>query len=872
MNTSLKIKIAFLCTVLVLAVITVVPSFYKDTPEWWQKYVAPKGLRLGLDLQGGMHLILKVNLQKAEENSLAFAASDLKDSLAEQGITVVQTPSSRPGTVVFTLPNSNGIDQVKKLVSADFSDMDITIEAQEGSFPRIFLSLKKSAKNYISKNAVDQSLEILRNRIDQFGVTEPVIVKQGTDEIVIQLPGIKDPKRAIKLLGDTAQLEFKLVADFPPASLANLIDQARQSGQWQDDQPTAVLNRAIDSLLPDNTTLYFEKEVDKQTRQERLIPLLLENKILMTGEMVKDAQVRVGGTFNEPYVSLDLTSRGGKLFGQITEKNVGRRMAIVLDGVVRSAPVIRERILGGSAQISGSFSHEEATDLAIVLRVGALPAPVDIVQNMTVGASLGMDSINKGLFSGLLGAGLVIVFMLLYYRLSGFVANTALFLNILLLFSGLAVFGATLTLPGIAGIILTIGMAVDANVLIFERMREEYSIGKSVRASIDGGFDNAFWSIVDSQVTSLITALALFLFGTGPVKGFAVTLTLGIIFNLFAALFYSRLVYDGINAIRPMKKLRFFELIKKPNLDYLKIRKITYTISAIFMIIGVVAMVQIGRGKANMGVDFSGGSLLQYRANSDFAIAEVRPLFAGTSLEGVDLQRVENEHRLMIKIKKSMTVIGDLEQQVSSVLQSGLPEKGFTLESQSEIGSTVSSVLKKQALMAVAISMLGVVIYLAFRFDIRFGVAAAIATFHDVILILGLCWMLNLEVTLLLVTALLTLAGYSLNDTVVVFDRIRENIGKLRDSGPDYLYRAINDSVNQVLSRTLVTSLTTIMVLAMLLFFGGSVLYEFTLTLLVGVLVGTYSSIFIASPILTFWDKKETGRTGAMNSKALRHG
>jgi len=851
MNTTLKLKLILLVTLFTIAVVTIVPSFYSQTPNWWKTYMAPEGLRLGLDLQGGMHLVLKVNLEKAEENALEFAATDLKDSLAEKSISAVRTTSTSAKTIIFTLPNVSAIDQVKEVVAEDFPDITTRIEAKEGSFPRIFLTLKDEKKDYIKIHAVEQSLEILRNRIDQFGVAEPVIIRQGNNEIVIQLPGVKDPKRALKLLGDTAQLEFKLVADSTGLNLGQLIDQARTAGQWSDGESLSKLNRSLQNSLPENTSIHFEKNTDQNTGRETLTPLLIENKILMSGEMIKDAQVRIGGNFNEPYVSLDMTGRGGKVFATITEKNVGRRMAIVLDEVVRSAPVIRERILGGSAQISGSFTHEDAADLAIVLRVGALPAPVDIIQNMTVGASLGQDSINKGLTSGIFGAILVLSFMIIYYRTSGIIANSALILNILFLFTGLAILNATLTLPGIAGIVLSIGMAVDANVLIFERMREEYALGKSVRSSVDSGFGKAFLTIIDSQVTTLITALALFMFGTGPIKGFAITLSLGIIFNLFASLFYSRTVFDLLNAVKPMKKLTFLQFTKRPNLDYLKIKNITYGISAIFITIGLIAFIQIARGKANMGVDFSGGSLLQYQASEDFTMSEIRKVFAENGMKDVNLQEVEGEHRLIIKIKKSEAVVANLNETVDEILSKNLAEKQFVLESQSEIGSSVSSVLRNKAIQAIIISLAGVIVYLALRFDIRYGLAAAIATFHDVLVVLGICWIMNVEITLLIVTALLTLAGYSLNDSVVVFDRIRENV---RKGGGKALASSINDSINQVLSRTVVTSLTSAMVLIALFFMGGSVIHDFAFALLMGVAVGTYSSIFIASPLLTIWE------------------
>lgn len=858
MNTALKLKLGFLFFIILLAVTTVVPSFYANTPSWWKKYMAPEGLRLGLDLQGGMHLVLQVNLQKAEENTLELAANDLKDTLAEESVTAVQTKSGSKDTIIFTLPNVSAVDKVQALIEDGFDEeLDVQVDAKEGSFPRIILQLSQEKKDYIKNNAVAQSLEIIRNRIDQFGVAEPVIIRQGADEIVIQLPGVKDPDRAMKLLGDTAQLEFKLVAETEGANIdqlvANAVESGQWSGKWQERDEVTELNRLLAGSLPANTAIYFERLVDKQTGIESSRPILLETKVLMTGDMVKNAQVRIGGTFNEPYVSLDMTSRGGKVFATLTEKNVGRRMAIVLDGVVKSAPVIRERILGGSAQISGSFSHEEASDLAIVLRVGALPAPVDVIQNMTVGSTLGKDSIQKGLLSGIFGALMVLGFMVIYYRLSGVIANFALTLNILFLFSGLAILNATLTLPGIAGIVLSIGMAVDANVLIFERMREEYALGKPVRSSIDGGFGKALWTIVDSQVTTLITAMALFLFGTGPIKGFAVTLSLGIIFNLFTALFCSRLIFDLLAAKRVITDLKFLQIIKKSNIDFMKVRTITFAISGVMVLIGLIAFFQIARGSANLGVDFSGGSLLQYKAEQPFSMAEVRTVFTSNGMEGINLQEVENENRLIIKVKKSEAVVANLSDQVNELFGRELADKGFVLESQAEIGSSVSAVLRNKAIQAILISLAGVIVYLAFRFDISFGLAAAAATFHDVLVVLGICWLLNIEITLLIVTALLTLAGYSLNDSVVVFDRIRENMKKLDKFR--LTNQVINGSVNQVLGRTIVTSLTSAMVLLSLFIFGGSVIHDFSFALLMGVLIGTYSSIFIASPLLTFWKR-----------------
>ena len=848
MNTNLKLKIGLLVTVILFSIMTIVPSFYAGAPNWWKKYLAPQGLKLGLDLQGGMHLVLRVDLDKAVENSLGLAASDLKEGLAEKNISAVQLESDDPAQIIFTLPNTGAVDTINQVIKEDFPNLDVKVEAEQGSFPRISLKLTADEIAFIRKNAVAQSLEIIRNRIDQFGVAEPVIIRQGEDEIVVQLPGVKDPDRAMGLIGQTAQLEFKLVADDAGLDLPQLIDQAVKSDQWKEGDSREQLNLALQGRLPKGTEVYFQRIIDNQTKRESKVPILLNSPILMTGEMVKNAQVRIGGTFNEPYVSLDLTGRGGKIFANITEKNVNKRLAIVLDNVVRSAPVIREKIMGGSAQISGNFTHEEATDLAIVLRVGALPAPVEIIQNLTVGASLGQDSINSGLSSGLFGAMLVLLFMVVYYRLSGVIADFALILNILFLFSGLAMLGATLTLPGIAGIILSIGMAVDANVLIFERMREEFELGKSVKSGVDSGFNKAFWSIVDSQVTTLITAMALFLFGTGPIKGFAVTLSLGIIFNLFAVLFCTRLIYDWLYSAKKLRELKFLRFTNKPNFDFMGVKKIAFGLSAVLVIMGLVSFVEILRGDANLGVDFSGGSMLQYKADKPFQLDEVRTVLNKSGFDSIDLQEVTGENRLIVKMKKSEDTVGHLGEEITKVLVTMEGDKGFVMESQSEIGSSISAVLRNKAIQAIAISLLGVLIYLAIRFDFSFGLAAAAATFHDVLAVLGICWLLNMEITLLLVTALLTLAGYSLNDSVVAFDRIRENMGKYHDKKFSDI---INLSINDVLGRTIVTSLTTALVLTALFFLGGSAIHVFSFALLIGIFIGTYSSIFIASPLLS---------------------
>ena len=857
MPTGLRWKYSLMAVLIAVSVVFVLPSFYKDTPDWFKKYIYSEGLKLGLDLQGGMHLILKVDVDQAVKNSADLAARDLKESLGRRQITLVRRRSPDPDKILFFLPNKDAVERVKAVLEDEFPSLELVEIKEEGKFPSLVLRLSPEEEKFIRENAVDQSLEIIRNRIDQFGVTEPVIVRQGEEEIVVQLPGIQDPERALKLIGQTAQLEFKLVDDEAGIDLGRLIRQAIDSGRLSAGYDAKALNTVLKGQIPRDDAVYFLKEVDYRTGRIRKTPILLKDKTLMTGDTVKTAHVRIGGTYNEPYVALEFTDRGARLFEKITSDNVGKRLAIILDGVVRSAPVIRERIGGGHAQISGSFTPDEASDLAIVLRAGALPAPISIIQNVTVGPSLGRDSIRHGLYSGLIGAAFVVVFMVVYYTLSGFIADIAMVLNLLFLMAVLSLFQATLTLPGIAGIILIIGMGVDSNVLIFERMREERALGKPLKAFIDGGYDKAFWTIVDAHVTTLITAIALFLFGTGPIKGFAVTLSAGIVINLFTAIFGTRMVYDGLLAKHALSNLRFFQLIRKTSLDFIGYRNFAFILSGILVILGLAGFVQIVRGAANLGVDFSGGTMVQYRADRPFTLDKVRAALANTGIEGYSLQEVTEEHVLIVRVKKSVATVGDIETGITNSLKEGLPGTRFVMESKAEIGSTVSRELRRKALIAIGISFAGIICYLAFRFNLSFGVAATAATFHDVLAVLGILFILNKEITLLTITALLTLGGYSLTDTVVVFDRIRENIKHYKKLP---FAEIINRSINEMLGRTIITSLTTMMVILCIFFLGGVVIHDFAFTLLSGVLIGTYSSVFVASPVVYLWHKGKAPR------------
>ncbi|PWB77538.1 MAG: protein translocase subunit SecD [Candidatus Methylomirabilota bacterium] len=483
-------------------------------------------LNLGLDLQGGMHLVLEVATEKAIENTVDRLVAEIRREAEKDNIPVARITREGIDRIRITLQAKEGLEGVRRILK-NYANLQ---QSGGADSTELVLSLASGEAKRIQESAVRQSLETIRNRIDQFGVAEPHIVQEGDRQIVVQLPGIKEPQRAINLIGKTALLEFKLVAE------------------------DANVAEAMAGKLPEGDQLLYLRSTDQQEKAGKL-PLVVQKRAVLTGDLLTSAQVQIDSQTNQPVVSIEFDREGTRLFGEVTAANVGRRLAIVLDDTIYSAPVIREKIPGGKAQISGSFNVEEARDLAIVLRAGALPAPVNIVSNLTVGPSLGLDSIEKGVRAAILGGVLVILFMAVYYKLSGVIANFALVLNLIWLVGALASLRATLTLPGIAGIILGIGMAVDSNVLILERIREELRLGKPVRSAIDGGYDKAFLTIIDAHVTTLITAFALFLFGTGPVKGFAVTLSLGVIFNLITALAGTRVVYDWMTRRWNLKTL-----------------------------------------------------------------------------------------------------------------------------------------------------------------------------------------------------------------------------------------------------------------------------------------------------------------------------
>ncbi|MCS6897905.1 MAG: protein translocase subunit SecD [Nitrospira sp.] len=528
-------RLGLLALVIVTSVVCSLPSYqplYQTLPAWMKTILPDKGIALGLDLQGGIHLVMEVDEDRAVEIVVDRTVTSLQDLLAEKNIPVESVKRTAPEQITIRFGDEGLKPSIQKLIDEypSFTEND-----SAGSANAVVWELRETESKRIKDSAINQALETIRNRIDQFGVTEPIVQRQGLKQIVVQLPGIKEPKRAKDLIKETALLEFKMLDEDNQMKL-------ELPARIPKDMEEEILRQFKDKI-PEGDEILFERAIDKETGREYRIPYLVKKRVMLTGDVLNDARVSIG-QFNDPYVSITFDSKGGQEFERITAENVKKRMAIVLDNTIYSAPVIQERIAGGRAQITGTFTTQEANDLAIVLRAGALPAPLKIVQDLTVGPSLGQDSIDKGLKATLIAGAAVVLFMIAYYRLSGVIADFALILNLVCLMGALSALNATLTLPGIAGIVLTIGMGVDSNVLIFERIREELRNGKAVRTAIDAGYDKALLTIIDSHVTTLITGVALFLFGTGPIKGFAVTLCLGIAINLFTALVGTKVIFD----------------------------------------------------------------------------------------------------------------------------------------------------------------------------------------------------------------------------------------------------------------------------------------------------------------------------------------
>jgi SecD/SecF fusion protein len=790
-----------------------------DLPDW----LPSKQLTLGLDLQGGSYMLLQVERQDIIKDRLTTTVDDVRRLLREAGIGY--TGLSGTGQIVqVRIRDEAQIEEAKNILSeltepvasgllGGGSIVEATIEETQSGQLRIVLT--DEGITYRVSSAVAQSIEVVRKRIDELGTTEPVIQRQGADRILVQVPGLDDPERLKSLLNQTAKLAFRMVDTSMP------------------------VQEAMDGRPPATSEVLFSTD-------DPPIPYLIQRSVLVSGENLVDAQAGYDQRTNEPIVSFRFDSKGGQRFGQATTQFVGLPFAIVLDEQVISAPVIREPILGGSGQISGNFTVESANDLAILLRAGALPATLTVIEERTVGPGLGADSIAAGEIAGLIGAVLVLAFMFVAYGMLGFIANLALIANVSMIIAILTMLGATLTLPGIAGIVLTVGMAVDSNVLIYERIREEHRSGRSLIQAIDAGFSRAFSTILDANVTTLIAAIILFYLGTGPVRGFAITLAIGIVTTVFTAFTFTRwMVAEWVRRKRPknMPKGMLDRVVRDFTFRFMTFRRFTFILSAVA---SVTAMALFATVNMNYGIDFKGGSMIEVQAKDGNAdVGDIRARLSELNLGDIQAQEFGTPRDVLIRVQ-AQGGGENAEQTVITLVRAEL-EGDYDIRRVEVVGPTVSGELAQAGTIAVIASLMAILVYIWFRFEWQFALGAIIATIHDVVLTIGIFVISGIEFNLSSIAAVLTIVGYSLNDTVVVYDRVRENLRRYKKLP---LTQLLDLSINQMLPRTILTSVTTLLALLALFIFGGEVIQSFTFAMIFGVLVGTYSSIFIAAPVL----------------------
>ncbi len=811
------------------------PETVQDDLALWPEWM-PSGLvNLGLDLRGGAHLLAEVKVEDVYESRLESMWPEVRDLLREERdrigpIRLQETEdpelrvrlAERPEMASEAAGLVRGLARpVSGAAGSGSDDIDVSTDGED-----IVVRLSEAEQRATDDRTVRQALEIIRRRIDEVGTREPTIQRQGADRILIQVPGIGSAAEVKELIGTTAQLTFQ-----PVVRRTSDGDESPGSG-----------NEILPSMDEEGT--YY----------------ILERSSVVTGDDLVDAQP----DFDEngrPAVSFRFNTSGARDFGDYTAENIGNPFAIVLDGEVISAPTIQSHIAGGSGIITGDFNVEESTQLAVLLRAGALPTGLDFLEERTIGPELGADSIEAGKIATIAGFALVLVYMMLSYGTFGLFANIALLVNVGLIFGLLSLIGATLTLPGIAGIVLTIGMAVDANVLVFERIKEEMKTAKGPARAIQLGYEKALSAIVDANITTFITAAILYTMGSGPVRGFAITLGLGIITSVFTALFVTRLIaVMWFERKRPKTVLqgRALRLVPQDtSLDFFSRWKLWLGISGVLITVALGSFAVQG---LNFGIDFKGGTTVRTQSEEPVNVADYREAISDLELGDVTITEIfdpnfgPDENVAMIRIQAqegSESVSPEVIAQVESALQEVVPDIEFT--SVESVGPKVSGELIQAAIIAIVLAITAVLIYIWLRFEWQFAVGAVIALVHDVALTVGIFSEFQIQFDLAIIAALLTIVGYSLNDTVVVFDRVRENLRKYKKRP---LREVLNLSINETLSRTFMTSITTLLALLALYFLGGDVIRGFVFAMIWGVVIGTYSSIFVASTMLMWLGTK----------------
>ncbi|PDT86500.1 protein translocase subunit SecD [Sinorhizobium sp. BJ1] len=841
MRTSRWAVLAYVA-IIIFGCLAAVPSVL--TPAMREQFasVLPfKPVTLGLDLRGGSHLVLEVDgagLQKARLNSLL---DDTRRVLRGER---VSASSARISGNSVTVSVTDAADREKVLpklqelaapvgtvgFGGSAAELEVTTNGDV-----IALAMTEAGLSDRMTKAVEQSLEIIRNRVDQVGVAEPLIQRIGSDRILVQLPGLQDPTRLRELLGSTAQMSF------------HMLDQTADV--------TQPAPRGVDILPGANDGNKYP----------------VESRIAISGERLEDAKVGFDQRTNQPVVDFAFDSLGARQFADITRENVGRPFAIVLDGKVLTAPVINEPILGGRGQISGNFTVEEATVLSALLRSGALPAPLTIIEERSVGPNLGSDSIRMGLYTGLAGFGLVVTLMVVLYGAWGMIANVGLVLHTIMTIGVLGLIGSTLTLPGIAGIILGIGMAVDANILINARIREETEAGAGAMKALDVGFNKAYATILDSNVTTLAGTVLLFWLGSGPVRGFAVTMMLGIVISMFTSVTVVRLLMREVVVRRKMKKLEIPSLFGRvphlPTFSFMKRRFQAIGFSAFLSISSVILFFTPG---LNYGIDFIGGIQVEAVSKEKIDLPTLRHSLEELNLGEVALQDFGGGQSVLIRVQRQPG--GEQEQtaalsRIKDAVATAIP--GAALERTEVVGPTVSGELARSGFLAVGLAMVAILLYIWFRFEWHFAVGAIAVLLLDITKTVGFFALTGIDFNLTAIAALLTMIGYSVNDKVVVYDRMRENLRKYKSMPFSDL---IDMSINQVIARCIFTSMATALSLVPMAIWGGEAVQSFAWPMIFGVIVATTSSIYIGGPILLFlsrwWKDREASRSGAQQPGA----
>ena len=920
--------------------------------QYTYKDVKENGLSLGLDLQGGMHLTLEIS---PKDILLGLSGNNRDPNFAKALEQAKQAQeNSQEDYVDLFLAALRDLSPDRKL--ANF----FTNSANRSSIN------SKSADDEVEKfikaevaDAKSRAFNIIRTRIDKFGVSQPNIqFIAGTGRIQVELPGVSNPKRVKKLLQGVAKLEFlevwkiqdviprlqeldrawveyeksldlvkdstttispdndlNLLGEDEDLSLLDdedssiaplLVDQANDTTNNQNDSLRQNYSPLFTQLASNQSLVYSQKAI---TEVEKVLKYGKDQNILpndmafcwsvkaigkndqtgedffelyvvrryqsrrqsLTGEVITNARQEFDRN-NAPSISMSMNAKGAKKWAKLTRENIGNQVAIVLDNYVYSAPVVNSEIPNGQSSITGSFTLEEAQDLANILKTGKLPAPTRIVEEAIVGPTLSLQSQRQGIISIIVGLLLIIIFMIAYYAKSGAIANAALFINIFFIMGLLANFNAALTLPGIAGIVLTIGMSIDANVLIFERIKEELKRSNNLKIAIAEGYKRAYRTILDSNLTTAITALILYLLGAGPVKGFAITLIIGIACSFFSAVFITRVIVEWF--IRKDKTISFDTFISKSllqnlNFKFLNKRKLAYTLSGIIILAGIILMSVRG---LNLGVDFEGGRSYVIEFKKALEPTAVKS-FISRSLENASVEVKTFGSSDVLKVTTNY-LVGDESEQADSLildrlqealasfsgatytenLSGNLPDHQFRILSMNKVGATIADDIKNTSQLSIIFAIIAIFTYIRIRFRyFQFGIGAVVALIHDTLIVLSLFAIADLlgmafEIDQIFIAAVLTVVGYSINDTVVVFDRVRE---ELDSNKRNTLSLSLLDvSINKTLSRTLITSFTTLLVVMILLAFGGEILRGFSFALLVGIFFGTYSSIFIATPVV----------------------